>query len=356
MTIIHVSSSLGGGGAQQMILQLAKLSNPEIKTIIFSISHVDTLLNKFSSNNIDVHFLNITSFRNSSLIHAVKKLHSIVKDLNAPVFHCHQFHGILLGVIYNSFYSKIPIIATLHTNKVASYLRRLLLFLTKPFRKKDIIFSINSAKWYLKNDEIIPNGVDFEKLKIETKRSYDKSNEFQFLFLGRLNTPKNPLYLIKAVKLLLKEGIGKFKIIIVGDGDMKPELTDQISSNQLENHFNLMGYKDDIRPYLSKSHCLILPSLWEGMPVAIIESAAAKLPVISTPVGSIPDFLNSSNSYISNINDFHISMIEVMKDYNTAIKKSEKLYNELESSFNIINVYNRHLQVYKSVVKNNIEN
>jgi hypothetical protein len=86
ITIVHLSSSLGGGGAEQMVFQLAKQSNPIIKTIVISISELNTLEDKFINENIEVHFLNITSFRNFTLLQGIKELNNILKDYQKPIF------------------------------------------------------------------------------------------------------------------------------------------------------------------------------------------------------------------------------------------------------------------------------
>lgn len=350
ITIVHISSSLGGGGAEQMVFQLAKHSNLNVKTIVISISELNTLEEKFIDEHIETHFLNITSFRDSTLLLGLKKLHSIVENYENVIFHCHQFHGGLLGMLYNLKYKGIPITYTMHTNKVASKGRRWLLFFTKHLRKKDIIFSKNSKKWYLKNSVVIPNGVDFNAFNSDIERNYNPSNPFVFLFLGRLSTPKNPLSLITFVKELKNNNITNFIIHVVGDGSMRQALEDSIFKNQLENHFKLFGFKNNIKDVIDQAHCLILPSFWEGMPVAIIEAAASKLPVIATPVGSIPDFLNQSNAIVSDVNSFPEQMISVIENYDVAKGKAQTLYKEIKSIFNIDSVYLEHLRVYQSTL------
>lgn len=356
MTIVHLSSSLAGGGAEQMVFQLAKKSNSNIKTIVISISNVNTLEHKFIEEGIEIHYLNVNSFKNKSILLGIKKLHSILADLDNVVLHCHQFHSGILGVFYKLFYSNLPLVFTLHTNKVSIISRRLWLFATKPFRKKDIIFSKNSVKWYLKNSEVIPNGVDFGNLVPKNDRVYDPSNVFSFLFLGRLSTPKNPFYLIEAVELLRKNNCHDFVINVVGHGDMHDALVHKITSSGLDSYFNFFGFRDDVKKFLDESHCLILPSLWEGMPVAIIEAAATKLPIIATPVGSIPDFLNTTNASLSSLEHFHEAMIEVMEHYEQALLKSERLYDEIKSVFNIEIVYKQHLDTYIAISKDTYAN
>nr|WP_321226057.1 glycosyltransferase [uncultured Psychroserpens sp.] len=350
MTIIHLSSSLGGGGAEQMVLQLAKKSTPHIKTLVFSVSKDNTLEAQFKAQNIECHFLNVTSFKNGTLIQGVKKLHEIINSLEDVVFHSHQYHGFLIGLLYNLFYKKKPIVFTLHSSTIESASRRLILFLTKPFRKVDIIFSSNAQKWFLKKGKIIPNGVDFDQLSIQKTREQEITKPFVFLFLGRLSDEKNPLYMVTAANQLLRNGITSFIFDVVGEGNQKTELLRLISSEGLENYFNILGFKSNIKPYLEASNCLILPSKWEGMPMVIIEAAAAKLPIIATPVGSIPDFLNNKNAYVSEIEEFHNAMVTCIQDYKKALLKTEVLYSEIKSKYNIDNVYQTHLNLYKCVI------
>ncbi|WP_299274653.1 glycosyltransferase [uncultured Psychroserpens sp.] len=355
MTIIHISSSLGGGGAEQMVLQLAKCSTSVIKTIVISISDDNTLEPKFKEHQIEYHFLNVTSFKNSSLKRGLQKLHRIIKDQDKPIFHCHQYHSAILGTLYRLFYKKIPIVFTLHSSTIEIYNRKLMLFVTKGFRKKDIVFSENAKQWYLKNNVVIPNGVDFNELSITSSRQSEIDHPFRFLYLGRLSDEKNPLYMVTAAKKLIEVGLKNFVFDVVGEGKLKAQLLKLIEietadHKDFERHFNLLGFRSDIKPYLQTANTLILPSKWEGMPMVIIEAAAAKLPIISTPVGSIPDFLNNDNAYVSDLSMFHQSMIDCIQNYDKALQKTQQLYDELKSSYNIDAVYQAHLNLYKSVL------
>ncbi|MFK7782904.1 glycosyltransferase [Psychroserpens sp.] len=348
MTLVHLITGLGGGGAEHMVLELSKTAQSrKTKTIVISITNSNTIESKFIDNQIEYHFLGINSLKNFK--NGFATLKHLIKDQNEIVFHCHMFHSCMLGIIFKLFYKNIPIVFTMHTNSVKQLYRRLLLFFAKPFRKSDIIFSENSKKWYLKNSIVIPNGVDFEKFKLSETRTYDKAQSFSFLFLGRLFEPKNPLFLVTLAKSLKESKIHKFTINIVGDGPMKNQLELAIKNANVSDHFVFHGFNNNVIPFLHQSHCLILPSLWEGMPVTIIESAASKLPIITTPVGSIPDFLNESNAFVRNQDNFHNAMIEVVNNYDTAIAKANKLYSEMASVFNIENIYTKHETIYNSV-------
>lgn len=340
---------MAGGGAQQMILQLAKKSNPEFRTIVFSISSVNTIEEKFKENGIEYHFLNINSFKNPTLIDGLRKLHSVLKDIPDAVFHCHQFHGNFLAVLYKIFYQgKIRFAYTMHTNKVESVVRRIFLFITKPLRSADIIFSHNSNKWYLKNTAVIPNGVDFSSFTANTKRNHKKSDTFSFLYLGRLSSEKNPFQLIDAAQYLVQNNVNDFIIEYVGDGGLREELEKEIDTKQLGKFFKFHGFQSHIQPFIQNSHCLVLPSFREGMPVVIIEAAAALLPVIATPVGSIPDFMNEANGYLCEPQEFGKTMMHVLRSYEEALVKANELNSDVKTIFDIDKVYLQHLSLYRS--------
>ena len=316
--------------------------------IFVSISDINVIGHKFTESNIEVYFLGINSFK--SFFKGLKKLNKIVQPLNKPILHCHMVHGLIIGVAHRIFYKKIPIIFTLHNILVEQAYRRFILFLTRPFRNADINFSKDSNKWYLNPVHVIANGVDFEKFVSKKNRSYQIEDKFIFLFLGRIDEQKNPLVLLDFVKKLIKRNITNFEIWIAGNGAMRKELEVAINQHQYHDFIKILGFQKDIRHLMHTSHCLILPSLWEGLPVSLIEASAAKLPIITTPVGSIPEYFNNQNSFVSDVNEFPILMETVITDYDSALLKAETLFKENRKIFDINSVYKKHMQLYKKYI------
>ena len=350
MTVVHINIGLGGGGAEHILLELAKKGNQDgIKTIVISISSIDVIEHKFTENNIEVHYLNVSSAK--TFFKGLKKMNNILKPLDDVILHCHMVHGLIMGVCYRLRYKKVPIIFTLHNILVEHVYRRYLLFFTKPLREADINFSSDSNKWYLKPVNVIANGVDFQKFQNGVERTYSGSDKFIFLFLGRIEEQKNPLVLIDLITSLVKSGKSNFEIQIAGDGLMRGELEDLIAKHKYENYLKILGFRNDIINLMEKAHCLILPSLWEGLPVSLIEASASKLPIITTPVGSIPEYFNDTNCYISELDTFHQPMIDIMDNYSEAKTKADKLFNDNKSIFDIDSVYKKHKLLYKLYYK-----
>lgn len=351
MTIIHIAGGLGGGGAEQMVLQLAKNSQNTFDTRVFALANISELEPKFKENKIYYRYLNINSFKNKSFWSGLLKMHNDIKDKDDIIFHCHQFHSVLFALLYKVRYRSFPIVFTLHSSVIEEMSRKVFLFLTKPFRNIDIIFSSNATSWFLKNSLVIPNGIDFIEYQHNNKRNFNSNNIFKFLYAGRLSPEKNPLALIEIALKLINHNQTNFVINVLGIGILEHELIKRIKINNLEKHIIIHGFQSDVKPYLNECQCLLLPSLWEGMPVILIEAAAAKLPIITTSVGSIPDFIDNTNATLCNLEQFPNKMSEIMKNYKVATDKSEKLYEKLKLRFNINSVYQQHIDCYQNLNK-----
>jgi glycosyltransferase involved in cell wall biosynthesis len=115
-----------------------------------------------------------------------------------------------------------------------------------------------------------------------------------FLFLGRIGHRKgifDILNVINGKKELLK---GRVRLFAGGDGETE-RLRSFIKDNNLEDIVEYVGWiqGDEKNRLLSKADVYILPSYSEGLPISILEAMSHKLPIISTPVGGIPEVVTN---------------------------------------------------------------
>ena len=92
--------------------------------------------------------------------------------------------------------------------------------------------------------------------------------------------------MLKALKLLNNRL--KFKLTVLGKGKLKNRLENFCGNNKLKTNIKFLGYKKNIFPYLKNSDCLILSSLYEGLPNVILEAISMKKLVISSDCPSGP--------------------------------------------------------------------
>jgi glycosyltransferase involved in cell wall biosynthesis len=84
--------------------------------------------------------------------------------------------------------------------------------------------------------------------------------------------------------------------IIIGDGALRPQFEALIKKLGLENRVYLVGKMSNAHQYLPAFDAFVLPSVKEGFPWVLLESLAAKVPVITTRVGAVPDIIESGKN------------------------------------------------------------
>ncbi len=120
--------------------------------------------------------------------------------------------------------------------------------------------------------------------------SYISERDEVILSVGRLHRQKGYDCLIEAVAIL-KQDFPSVKVLIVGEGEEENNLKNLIKSLDLTKQIVLTGLRRDIRTLFPFARLFVLPSLWEGMPNAVLEAMAAGLPVVATAVGGVPELV-----------------------------------------------------------------
>lgn len=168
-------------------------------------------------------------------------------------------------------------------SKINMYLEDLLQ--TKLKYNREISVDSRFCKFRNKNKPIvIPNGVDVEKFdKVLIKK---ENKFFKILFVGRLHPQKGLKYLIMAINSIKNE-LNNVEFHIIGSGEQSKELQTEVNKLGLNHFIKFRGKifgKELIKEFKS-SHLFILPSIFEGQPLTLLEAWASELPVLVTDVG-----------------------------------------------------------------------
>ena len=121
---------------------------------------------------------------------------------------------------------------------------------------------------------------------------YDNLQEPIFCSVGRLHSRKGYHTLIDVHRRLLDEGF-IHGIVVLGDGDEKSNLIEQINEKKVEKSFKLLGTKSNPFPYIKQADYFVLPTRSEAYPLVINEALALGKVIISTNVGGIPEMINN---------------------------------------------------------------
>jgi glycosyltransferase involved in cell wall biosynthesis len=346
MNILHIITGLGMGGAERVVFDLAVQAKKQNHVVqVIYLSKRDALLSKFESFGINV---TLYDFSNPALfLSNVVDVVSFINHYRIQIVHLHLAHPVLLSP-FIFFFTRAKIVFTSHNFNIGGILREFYVWLFKIFRHRDILFSKNQYRYFYKKKHcIIENGIDIEHYNL----AVPKSEVFTFLSVGRLMKVKNHIYLVEMMNKMIHIHKKNCKLIVVGNGELRDEINKKIELLNLQNYIELSGVRNDVNVLMAQSHCFLLPSLWEGFPIVLLESGASRLPIISTNVGSISTLLNEENSYICDLKEFEKNMLCVIDNYEEASRKANILYQKIQANYSIENIANRHLDLYALLLK-----
>lgn len=308
------------------------------------------------------------------VIKSIKKRH---KHKNYHLIHAHANLPGLPGKILSKML-KIPVVFTVHGSGLnvikemyGSGLKSSILYVTEKFLQTKIRYdaeiTVDSSLLKLnninKNIKVIPNGVDVEKYdSIEiNKTTKDNSNnnankdstnnkKFKIIYVGRLHPQKGLTYLLDALSII-KDKLQNLEVHIIGSGELETELKEKSAKLNLNKIIKFRGkiYGNELIKEYKSAQLFVLPSLYEGQPLTLLEAWASKLPVIVTDVGGNSDFVkNKINGYIIPPKNSRILAQTLLKAVRCKELKimGEKGYNLVKNNYSWNKMTHKTFKVY----------
>ena len=187
---------------------------------------------------------------------------------------------------------------------------------------------INESNIFDKNKVVLLYDPIINVSKIKKKENINTKilkKEF-FLCIGRLTKQKNHQLLIKLFEKLNQTN-KLFYLYILGEGEERDKLEKEIKRLSLEDKIFLLGYKENVFPYILSSKAVISPSLWEDPGAVMIEAAFCNKTVISSDCQSGPkEFLMNNDAGFLFKNGEIESLIKVFNEFLKT--DSKKIYEK----------------------------
>ena len=207
-----------------------------------------------------------------------------------------------------------------------------------------------------KSADLIPgSGIDLNYFQ---PMEFKRNDSFTFLLISRLITDKGILEYIEAVKSLKRKGVNaRFQLLGAKDPEHKrgiqlPVIDEWIQSNTIE----YLGTTDDVRKFIQKADCIVLPSYREGTPRTLLEAASSSKPIVATDVPGchnvVIDNYNGLLCKLKDVDDLALKMEQmILLDDNTIKKFGENGRKKIEFEFDENLVISKYLQEILSVQK-----
>jgi len=289
----------GPGGAEVMLLHLAEeLRNRGHRVVPFLPSYkIGWLGEQFRDRGFEpVPFLVRRALD-------LRHLRELVRDLDrhkVDVLHSHEFHMAVYGTAASKLLRRRHVI-TMHGNQSMTSARRRRVALRLAFRASHatVAVSEDTRRHLLESLSIpssrvctIPNGVPAPGGNPEgPRREFGISGEeVVFVAAGNLTPRKGHIVLLHALAQLTKEGCTvPWRLIIAGEGPERQKLESFLTESGLADRVHLPGYRSDVNDLQAAGHVTVMPSLWEGLPLAILEGMHSGNAIVASRTSGIPE-------------------------------------------------------------------
>lgn len=344
-TCLHILPMDKFSGAEKLALILCKSLDEYEPIVVCGGESLTCAFRKEGIQSYSIHF-------NKNLIKVSNKIAEIVIQHNIKIIHAHDNKASISAYISKCLKNlDVKVVSHIHncypwlnsTNKnkiIDSILRKKYDHniacgkLVYDFYEKNTNF-INK-----KNTSIFSNAIDLDNISIVSndekdiilnKYNIDKNKKI-LGFIGRIEEQKGIIPFIKAFKKY-KEKFHDATILLVGNGDQKQEVETMIREYNLGKYFKLIDYTNDVDEIYKIIDIFFLPSLYEGLPMVLLEAMSYRKAVVSMNVGSIGELVKDKGTgYLIEEGkyDLFINRLKQLKND----EKSITVYGE--AGFNII--------------------
>ncbi len=306
--IFYLISRLDIGGAEKQLLNLASnLDKEKYEICVGYFEGKGELRKEFQRNGIKTKKFRFKGLWDISIWY---DLYQDMKANKYDIVHTHGFKADLWGAI-TARLSGVPIvISTVHNQE--QYLKNPIIKLLEKWiisSLDDIVIAISDGvKRFLINTSGIPEkkieriyyGINTSDINIDKDK--DIRQEFgidkETLLvgcIGRLVKQKGHRYLIQAVKKVIEKN-PKTKFFIIGRGKLEKNLKNMVKSSNLDSSVIFTGFREDVYSLIDKLDLIVMPSLWEGLGVALLEALALGKPIVAAAVGGIPEVIRDKET------------------------------------------------------------
>ena len=301
---------------------------------------------------------------------AVERLSNLIQEHRIDLLHAHLPRS---GIFSRLAARRVGLRAVLYTEHSVwsrhKVITRLLNRLTISMTKKIIAVSEAVRRSILEKTNlspssvvVIPNGIDASLLY---SRRVDADNIRRSLGIpsdayvvgnvASISPVKGHLYLVEAVAKLRLQYSNVYAVIVGRDAGSRKEVMDKIREVGLRDNVILTGYRSDAIEIIQAFDVFVLPSLFEGMPVALLEAMALGKPVIVTAVGGNVEVVRHSIEGLvvppSNSEALSTAIRFFIENPDVADACGHKAQERVKSEFTLERMVMRYLRVYEEILE-----
>ncbi len=298
MRVLLLSTSMGMGGADKQLLSAAQeLRSRGHQVLIVSLTSLGPM--GLQARAIGLQTESLEMRRGLPDPRGLAQLIRLARAWKPDVLHSHMVHANLMARALRLFVRIPALVSTIHSLHEGGRLRMAVYRVTNRLVDQMTIVSQAAADRFVgegiiprKLLTVVPNGVDiglFQHVPAGTRESLREKmglgRQFVWLAVGRFDPPKDYPNMLRAFAMV-RQQTADAVLLLVGKGELQEETEELARGLGLTDGVRFLGVRDEVPELMSAADGYVMSSAWEGMPVVLLEAAAAGLPIVATAVGA----------------------------------------------------------------------
>lgn len=296
--VVHVVESLQTGGLERLVIDMVK-SRPGGRASVVCLRELGDLGLAYRDDIPPAEVVGMERGPFSTL----RALRRHIRGMRADVVHCHNSLAHLYGALAALASGPLPVVFTKHGTYFAlrgrdARLNRVLLRRTQIVAVSEEVAAVmrGVSPQGTRPVQVIANGISLEPFdglpeREAARRQLGLPVEGYLVgMVSRFAPRKGHDCLVEAFHDLLRD-LPAARLVLVGDGPTQGVVKNTVTAEGLDGAVTFLGQRADVPTILSALDVFVLPSENEGMPMSILEAMAARLPVIATSVGGVPQLV-----------------------------------------------------------------
>ncbi|MFL6566463.1 MAG: glycosyltransferase [Burkholderiales bacterium] len=307
--MLHLITRLPVGGAEKVLVDVVRRLDPaRYESLVCCIQAKGELAAELEKSGVRVLCLNRMQSKRFDW-RAVRDLTRLLRAERVALLHSHLYHANLYGRIA-ALLARVPAVATVHNVYTRSKIhRRLLNRLLAHATARVIAVSDEIRGDLIAQDRIdarkvvvIHNGIDVRRVESTLTHAQARArlgigeNELALGCVARLEQQKGHRFLLEACAALRQDAeVGpRLRLLVVGDGRLRGDLETRAGALGLASSASFLGTRQDVPDILRALDIYVMPSLWEGLSIAMLEAMAAGLPIVISDVSGAAQALGDN--------------------------------------------------------------
>lgn len=295
MKILYIVASLNSGGVSKLLYDYCSRMNDDFKFDFVITDPNEGVLEK-QFIELGGRIYRIPQFRQSVIGHN-RQLKKIIKNGQYDIVHDNCDYRAYFSMLYAKKYRvNVRIAHTHRTSLPSSKIGQIVanFFIKKIKKEATDLFACGKLAgikmwgkdvWNRGQIHVMTNAIDCSRYQFSLEKKYRIKKElglndsYVIGNVGRLVPPKNHSFILDLFSQVKNELNGA-KLLLIGDGELFNDIKKMIEERELTNDVLMLGQREDIPMLLNAMDVFVLPSLYEGLPIVLVEAQANGLPAL----------------------------------------------------------------------------